>query len=88
MSEYLLEMKNIVKSFSGVEALKGVNFCVRKGEVRALMGENGAGKSCLIKILTGIYSMDNGEILFNGEKIQPQTSMEHRILAFLQSTRK
>lgn len=76
MSEYLLEMKNIVKSFSGVEALKGVNFCVRKGEVRALMGENGAGKSCLIKILTGIYSMDKGEILFNGEKIQPQTSME------------
>lgn len=76
MCEYLLEMRNIVKSFSGVEALKGVNFRVRRGEVRALMGENGAGKSCLIKILTGIYSLDNGEILFNGNPIRPQTSME------------
>lgn len=76
MSEFLLEMRNIVKSFSGVEALKGVNFSVRKGEVRALMGENGAGKSCLIKILTGIYSLDKGEIVFNGKKIQPQSSME------------
>ena len=76
MNEFLLEMKNIVKSFSGVEALKGVNFSVRKGEVRALMGENGAGKSCLIKILTGIYSLDKGEIVFNGKNIRPQSSME------------
>jgi len=76
VNEYLLEMKNIVKSFSGVEALKGVDFSVRKGEVRALMGENGAGKSCLIKILTGIYSLDKGEIIFNGKPILPKSSME------------
>lgn len=57
-----LSMKNINKSFSGVQILKGVNLDIRPGEVHALLGENGAGKSTLMKILTGIYSSDEGEI--------------------------
>jgi len=50
----VVEMKDIVKRFGTVEALRGVDFSVRKGEVRALMGDNGAGKSTLIKVLTGV----------------------------------
>ena len=66
--EYILEMKNISKTFPGVKALNGVELKVRPGEVHALMGENGAGKSTLMKILMGIYTMDDGgEILFNGQ---------------------
>lgn len=65
----LLEMKGIVKTFSGVKALDGVGIDVRKGEVHALLGENGAGKSTLIKILAGIYKKDAGEILIDGKKV-------------------
>ena len=53
MSEYILEMDNICKSFSGVQVLHHVNLKVRKGTLHALMGENGAGKSTLMKILIG-----------------------------------
>ena len=62
----VLQMKNIHKSFPGVRALQGVDFTLRKGEVHALMGENGAGKSTLIKVLTGVYSKDEGDILLDG----------------------
>ncbi|MEI7672934.1 MAG: ATP-binding cassette domain-containing protein, partial [Deltaproteobacteria bacterium] len=55
MTEYALEMKNIVKEFPGVRALDGVNIQIRKGEIHALVGENGAGKSTLMKILSGLY---------------------------------
>ncbi len=62
----ILEMKQIDKKFTGVHALDHVDFEVRKGEIHALMGENGAGKSTLIKVLTGLYSKDEGEIIFDG----------------------
>ena len=62
----VLEMKNIHKSFPGVRALKGVDFHLNKGEIHALMGENGAGKSTLIKVLTGVYSKDEGQIFIDG----------------------
>ena len=75
-SNILLQMKGICKSFVGVRALAGVNLQVKTGEVHALMGENGAGKSVLIKILTGIYSRDAGEIIFNGKPINLTSSLE------------
>ena len=69
MSEYILEMKDIVKEFPGVKALKGVQLQVRPGTVHTLMGENGAGKSTLMKCLIGIYRATSGEIWFDGNKV-------------------
>lgn len=80
MDKYLLDMQAVTKSFTGVKALKGVDFKVKAGEVHALMGENGAGKSTLIKILTGIHAMDSGEIKFNGSSINPSTPLEAQAL--------
>ena len=67
MSEYILEMLNISKSFAGVRALKEVSLRCRPGQVCVLVGENGAGKSTLMKILAGAYSADAGEIIYKGE---------------------
>ncbi len=69
MSETILEMKDISKSFPGVKALDSVDFKLRKGEIHALMGENGAGKSTLIKVITGVYGKDAGLITLQGESI-------------------
>ena len=66
--EYVLEMKNICKSFPGVKVLEDVNLQVKPGEVHALMGENGAGKSTLMKILMGIYKADQGSIVLQGQE--------------------
>jgi len=62
----VLEMRNIHKQFPGVYALQGVDFTLCEGEIHALMGENGAGKSTLIKVLTGVYSKDEGQIYLKG----------------------
>lgn len=70
MGELILTMKDINKSFSGVQALKNARLELREGEVVALMGENGAGKSTLMKILTGIYSKDSGTIIYNGKEVE------------------
>ena len=64
-----LELKGVSKSFGSVEALRGVDFEARDGEVMALVGDNGAGKSTLIKCVAGIYSLDHGEILFDGKHV-------------------
>lgn len=69
MNDVILRMRGIDKRFSGVHALKSVDFELCKGEVHALMGENGAGKSTLMKVLCGIHQMDAGEIELDGEKI-------------------
>jgi len=69
----LLQMKNIHKRFPGVYALKNVNFELEAGEVHALLGENGAGKSTLIKVLGGIYSIDQGEIYIEGRQVKIQS---------------
>lgn len=72
----ILEMKNIVKRFPGVQALKGVNLNVKYGEIHALLGENGAGKSTLVKCLIGIYQKTSGEILFEDECIDNYTTAD------------
>ena len=69
-NEMILEMRDIVKEFSGVRVLDGVCFRLKRGSVHALMGENGAGKSTLMKILCGIYSKTSGEIALNGKAIE------------------
>jgi methyl-galactoside transport system ATP-binding protein len=67
--DIILAMNHVSKSFPGVKALDDVSFHVRRGSVHALMGENGAGKSTLMKCLFGIYSLDEGEILFDGKPV-------------------
>lgn len=69
MGELALEMRNISKSFFGVQVLENVNLEVKSGEVHVLLGENGAGKSTLIKILSAAYQIEQGEIFLSGEKV-------------------
>ncbi|MEE1315230.1 MAG: sugar ABC transporter ATP-binding protein [Faecalimonas sp.] len=69
MSEYVLELKNITKIFPGVKALNRVQFQLKPGEVHALMGENGAGKSTFIKVITGVHKAEEGEMFLNGQKV-------------------
>ena len=64
----VLEVRGICKNFPGVRALQGVDFTLREGEIHALMGENGAGKSTLIKVLTGVYTKDDGQIFLKGHE--------------------
>ena len=69
MSEYRLEMRDVVKTFPGVKALDHAQLKLRPGTVHALMGENGAGKSTLMKCMFGIYKMDEGQIYYEGEPV-------------------
>ena len=79
-AEVIVDMKDIVRRFGTVEALRGVDFTVRKGEVRALMGDNGAGKSTLIKVLTGVHTPTSGSITFDGEEVQINSPADARAL--------
>ena len=79
MDDIILRVKDICKYYPGVKALDGVNFEVKRGEVHAICGENGAGKSTFIKILTGANEPTSGTIEFNGKeyaKLTPKQSME------------
>lgn len=76
MGDTIVSMQDIIKSFSGVYALKNVRLELKRGEVHALMGENGAGKSTLMKILTGIYSKDSGSIQFENQEVEFKTPKE------------
>ncbi|UXI04342.1 sugar ABC transporter ATP-binding protein [Photobacterium sp. TY1-4] len=69
MSQVLLEMRGITKTFPGVKALDNVQLTLREGRVMALMGENGAGKSTLMKVLFGIYQRDSGTIRYQGNPV-------------------
>ena len=67
MSEFVLEMTGVCKSFPGVKALDHAQLKLHPGKVHALMGENGAGKSTLMKCMFGIYKMDEGQIMIDGQ---------------------
>ncbi len=82
MSEILLEMRDVEKSFPGVKALDGAQLKLRRGTVHALMGENGAGKSTLMKCLFGIYEKDAGEVLLEGKAVSfknPKDALENGV---------
>jgi two-component system sensor histidine kinase AtoS len=78
----LLQMKNIHLVYGGIDALKGVSFDLNEGEIHALVGEHGAGKSSLVKILSGAVKKSHGNIIFKGKKIDnftPRTSIKNGI---------
>ena len=79
MKKYILEAKNISKTFGNVKALENVNFYLRKGKIHGLLGENGAGKSSLMNILSGIYQPEKGSIFINNVKqksLDPESASE------------
>ncbi|SDM88194.1 ATP-binding cassette domain-containing protein [Allokutzneria albata] len=69
MSQPILELRGVNKSFGPVHVLHDVDFTVRPGEVTALVGDNGAGKSTLVKCIAGIHPIDSGDLLFDGEPV-------------------
>lgn len=74
----ILDIQNISKGFGGVQALKGVSFSIQPGEIHAIVGENGAGKSTMMNILAGVHQSDTGQILFNGDPYRPANPREAR----------
>src|SRR5262245_59293799 len=78
MNPLLLEVRGVSKTFPGVRALEDMRLDLRAGEVLGLVGENGAGKSTLMKLLSGIYSADEGEFFVGGEPYEP-TSPKHAL---------
>ncbi|RLQ90186.1 sugar ABC transporter ATP-binding protein [Planomicrobium sp. Y74] len=87
MSDYVLELKGITKEFPGVRALDNVDFKLKPGQIHALMGENGAGKSTFIKVITGVHAPNEGEMFLNGERVEfsnPNDAQEKGIAAIYQ----
>ena len=78
-SEPVLEVRDVYKSFGGVEALKGVSLALHPGEVVALAGDNGAGKSTLTKMISGVYPADDGEIRLDGQVVRFSTPEAARL---------
>jgi simple sugar transport system ATP-binding protein len=74
----VVEARHVRKSFGHVEALRGADFEARAGEVTALIGDNGAGKSSLVKILSGVYTADSGELLVDGKAVRPRSPQDIR----------
>ena len=70
MTPPLLAIKGVTKHFGGVQALRGVDFDLRAGEIHALLGENGAGKSTLMNILSGVHAPDTGTLMIEGAPVR------------------
>lgn len=75
-SDQILVIENVNKSFPGVKALNDVSISVKRGVVHGIVGENGAGKSTMMKILSGVYQKDSGTVIFDGETIESTTPMQ------------
>ncbi len=87
MAEELLRLTDIYKSFAGVRALRGVDLTIVPGRIHCLVGENGCGKSTLIKVIAGVYARDRGEILINGnqyERLHPIDAIREGIQVIYQ----
>ena len=69
MAECLLEVRNVNKAFGGVVTAENVNMTVEAGQIRGLIGPNGAGKTTLLNLISGIYDVDSGQIIFNGQDV-------------------
>ena len=78
MSEYILELKGITKIFPGVKALDNVQFQLKTGEIHALMGENGAGKSTFIKVITGVHQAEEGQMFLDGQEVHFKGPLDAR----------
>jgi len=76
----LLEIKNVSKSFGAVDVLRGIDLSVEAGSVTGLVGDNGAGKSTLMKTVTGIYTADEGEVVFDGKTVTDMPPGDRRAL--------
>ncbi|RKX76854.1 MAG: sugar ABC transporter ATP-binding protein [Spirochaetes bacterium] len=70
MNDEIVNVENICKSFSTVEVLHNISFGIRRGEILGIIGENGAGKSTMMKILSGVYELSSGQIFFEGKPVQ------------------
>jgi len=79
-SETLLEVRGLSVEFPGVKALENVDFTLKRGEIVALLGENGAGKSTMIKALTGVYKRSSGQVFLNGKSIEPVNTADAQSL--------
>jgi simple sugar transport system ATP-binding protein len=87
MSENLIELRHIGKRFGGVRALDDVSFAIKPGEIHCLAGENGSGKSTIIKVMSGVYTPEDGEIVIDGKsvgKLDPVKSVHHGIQVIYQ----
>ena len=80
MDKVLLEVRDISKSFGGVQAVDRVSFSIQHGDVFAIVGDNGAGKSTLIKMISGAYKRDHGDVLWEGEPVQIHSPEDARRL--------
>ena len=86
-SEFILELKDVTKIFPGVKALNKVRFQLKRGEVHALMGENGAGKSTFIKVITGVHAAEEGHMYLEGKEVHfrgPKDALDAGIAAVYQ----
>jgi len=79
----MIHVNNVVKRYKNVEALKGISFEVKKGEILGFLGPNGAGKTTLMRILTGFFPATSGEVLINGKDIEKETRQIQRSIGYL-----
>ena len=87
MSEPLVELREVTKSYGPFDALRGVGFAVRAGSVTCVLGDNGAGKSTLIKVLAGLHRQTSGQLLIDGEEVTfsgPRDALDHGIATVYQ----